>query len=55
MDEDVVFTADGQVGMPLKWGDVVEVRKSKSSTYLVKSPTKDYFEILRAKLRWGER
>lgn len=55
MDEDVVFTADGQVGMALKWGDEVEVRKSKNSTYLVKSPTKDYFEILRAKLRWGER
>lgn len=54
-DEDVVFTADGQVGMPLQGGDVVEVRKSRSSTLLVKSPTKDYFEVLRTKLRWGER
>ncbi len=54
-DEDVVFTADGQVGMPLIGGDVVEIRKSKSSTLLIKSPNKDYFEILRTKLRWGER
>jgi len=54
-DEDVVLTADGQVGMPLKGGDVVEVRKSPVSTLLVKSPTKDYFEVLRTKLRWGER
>jgi len=54
-DEDVVLTADGQVGMPLKGGDVVEVRKSTVSTQLIKSPTKDYFEVLRTKLHWGER
>lgn len=54
-DEDVVLTADGQVGMSLKGGDVVELRKSKSSTLLIKSPSKDYFEVLRTKLRWGER
>lgn len=53
-DEEVMFTADGQVGMPLKGGDVVEVRKSRNSTLLVKSPTKNYFEVLRTKLRWGE-
>jgi NAD+ kinase len=41
--------------MPLKGGDVVELRKSKSSTLLIKSPSKDYFEVLRTKLRWGER
>lgn len=54
-DEDVVFTADGQVGVPLRGGDVVELRKSRHSTLLVKSPTKDFFEVLRTKLRWGER
>jgi len=54
-DEDVVFTADGQEGMPLQGGDVVELRKSRQATLLVKSPTRDYFEILRTKLRWGER
>ncbi|MBE0597859.1 MAG: NAD(+)/NADH kinase [Desulfuromonadales bacterium] len=54
-DEDVVFTADGQVGMPLRGGDVVEIKKSNASTLLIKSPTKDYFQVLRTKLRWGER
>lgn len=54
-DEDVVFTADGQVGMPLQGGDVVELRKSRHSTLLIKSPSKDYFEVLRTKLLWGER
>jgi len=54
-DEDVVFTADGQVGMPLRGGDVVEVRKSRGETLLVKSPSKDYFAVLRTKLHWGTR
>jgi len=54
-DEDVAFTADGQVGMPLKGGDVVEIRKSRSSTLLIKSPSRDFFEVLRTKLHWGAR
>ncbi|MFO7982270.1 MAG: NAD(+)/NADH kinase [Desulfuromonadales bacterium] len=54
-DEDVVLTADGQVGMPLEHRDVVVVRKAKSRTYLIDSPSKDYFQVLRTKLRWGER
>jgi NAD+ kinase len=54
-DEDVVLTADGQVGMPLQGGDIMEVRKSKDITLLVKSPSKDYFEVLRTKLHWGAR
>lgn len=55
LDQDVVFTADGQEGMPLQCGDVVELRKSNHSTLLIKSPSKDYFQVLRTKLRWGER
>lgn len=54
-DEDVAFTADGQEGMPLEAGDIVELRKSNHSTLLIKSPSKDYFQVLRTKLRWGER
>ena len=54
-DEDVVFTADGQEGMSLQCGDVVELRKSNHCTLLIKSPSKDYFQVLRTKLRWGER
>ena len=54
-DQDVVFTADGQEGMHLQCGDVVELRKSNHCTLLIKSPSKDYFQVLRTKLRWGER
>nr|WP_321372303.1 NAD(+)/NADH kinase [uncultured Desulfuromusa sp.] len=54
-DDVVFFTADGQVGRKLFPGDRVEVRRSESRTRLVSSPSKDYFEILRTKLSWGER
>lgn len=54
-DQRVHLTADGQVGMQLQVGDVVELKKSAIHTLLIKSPSKDYFEVLRAKLRWGER
>ena len=53
-DADVAFTADGQVGMPLHGGDIVEIRKAKTGTLLVESPSKEYFEVLREKLLWGE-
>jgi len=54
-DDVVFFTADGQVGHKLLPGDRVEVRRSESRTRLVSSPSKDYFEILRTKLSWGQR
>jgi NAD+ kinase len=54
-DEDVVLTADGQVGTSLHGGDIVEIMQASSRTRLILSPEKDYFEVLRTKLRWGER
>jgi NAD+ kinase len=54
-DEDVVLTVDGQEGMKLANDDVVEVRPSKNRVLLVRSPTHSFFELLRTKLRWGER
>lgn len=54
-DERVFFTADGQVGMALQAQDVVEIRKAEMCTRLIKSASKEYFEVLRTKLRWGER
>ncbi len=54
-DDVVYFTGDGQIGANLEAGDRVEVRQSAARTHLVKSPTRDYFEILRTKLSWGER
>jgi NAD+ kinase len=54
-DEKVYLTLDGQVGFELQEGDSVEVRKALKTTALVMSRTRDYFEVLRTKLKWGER
>lgn len=52
---DVFLTLDGQVGFSLKFGDVVEVKKSQGKIKLISSSKRDYFKILRTKLKWGER
>jgi len=54
-DEAVFLTLDGQVGVKLQSGDVVQIRRSEHTTRLVQSRSKDYFEVLRTKLKWGER
>lgn len=53
--EDVFLTLDGQVGMELKGGDVISVCRATHRTRLIMSRSKDYFEVLRTKLKWGER
>lgn len=55
MDEAVFLTLDGQVGVKLVCGDVIQIRKSDHVARLVQSRTKDYFSVLRTKLKWGER
>jgi NAD+ kinase len=52
-NEDVALTLDGQVGLPLKAEDRVVIRKSKTTFNLVQPMNRNYFEVLRDKLRWG--
>jgi NAD+ kinase len=52
---DIYLTLDGQVGVNLRMGDIIEVRKADTSVKLIKSPFRDYFTILKTKLMWGER
>jgi NAD+ kinase len=54
-NEEVILTLDGQVGFSLQFGDTVEIRKGGNAILLIESPYKSYFEVLRTKLRWGER
>lgn len=52
-DEKVYLTLDGQVGFELMEGDSVDVRSAPETTALVMSRSRDYFEVLRTKLKWG--
>jgi NAD+ kinase len=51
--EDVALTLDGQIGFPLAPNDVVEIKRSRFKMRLIKHPVKNYYDILRAKLKWG--
>ncbi len=53
--ESVYLTVDGQVGIALRSDDTVRIKKAASHVELIQSPHKSYFEILRQKLKWGER
>lgn len=52
-NEDVSLTLDGQVGFPLQAQDRVRIRKSSATFKLVQPMNRNYFEVLRDKLRWG--
>jgi NAD+ kinase len=54
-DQDVMLTLDGQVGLALRQHDSVEIRQTASRIRLVRLPHTDFFSVLRAKLKWGER
>jgi NAD+ kinase len=53
--DDVFVTYDGQAGYALRQGDTVRVRRADQTLRLVKAPHRTYFEVLREKLKWGER
>jgi len=54
-DNLVFLTLDGQVGVELSRGDHIRVRKAAQKLYLVRPAKKTYYQILRSKLKWGER
>lgn len=53
-NEDVMATMDGQLGFSLEHGDIVEIRTSSKRIKLIQPMGKDYFQLLRTKLKWGE-
>ena len=51
--EEVALTLDGQVGFPLQVNDRIVISKSNTSFNLVQPPNRNYFDVLRDKLKWG--
>ncbi|MCA1818355.1 MAG: NAD(+)/NADH kinase [Acidobacteria bacterium] len=51
--EEVALTLDGQVGVRLEANDRVKIVKSRTTFNLVQPPARNYFEVLRGKLKWG--
>ena len=52
-NEGVVLSLDGQTGYPMKAGDRVVIRKSDITFNLVQPANRNYFDVLRDKLKWG--
>ena len=54
-NDDVFITMDGQVGAAMAAGDSIVVKKSPRSISLIQTPFRTYFDILKEKLKWGQR
>jgi NAD+ kinase len=54
-DGNVYLTIDGQVGTPIQEADVVVCRSSHYALHLIRPPRMMFFDVLRQKLKWGER
>ena len=52
-NEGVILSLDGQIGYPMRAGDSVKIRKSKTTFNLVQPANRNYFDVLRDKLKWG--
>lgn len=53
--QNTYLTLDGQVGVPLYLGDEVVLEGLESYVNIIKSPFRDYFNILKTKLMWSGR
>ena len=52
---DAFASFDGQLSVALEDGDTVVVERSSHPLRLVRAESRDYFAVLREKLKWGER
>jgi len=53
--EEVMVTADGQVGHPLNGRDLLHVRRGANPVRVVKVGEADFYQRLKDKLHWGTR
>ena len=54
-NDEVYVTFDGQFGHPLEPDDIIDIRRAERSLKLVRATKRPYFQLLREKLKWGER
>ncbi|MBF0454686.1 MAG: NAD(+)/NADH kinase [Magnetococcales bacterium] len=52
--QDQRLTLDGQTGFPLLNGDRILIRQSEHRLRVLHAPERNYYSVLRQKLRWGE-
>jgi len=53
--EEVYLTLDGQRGDLLVKNDIVDIRKAPFELQLISSPKRNYFDLLKEKLGWGQK
>jgi NAD+ kinase len=54
-DESVFLTIDGQVGVPIRQDDTLVCHSTQYTLHLIRPPRQMFFDVLRQKLKWGER
>ena len=53
--EELFVTFDGQAGFQLQRGDEIRICRAERTLRLIRPSTRSYFDVLREKLKWGER
>jgi NAD+ kinase len=54
-DNGVFLTIDGQVGAPIRQDDTLVCHSTQYTLHLIRPPRQMFFDVLRQKLKWGER
>lgn len=54
-EDEVLVSFDGQAGFQIKGGDEICIRRADTTLRLIRPTTRSYFEVLREKLKWGQR
>lgn len=50
---DILLTFDGQAGLEIDENDTITVRRDAHPIHMITIPGQDYFDVLKAKLRWS--
>ena len=53
-DRELHLILDGQVNLTMNEQDSLEIKMSEKALYLVKPEERDYYQVLREKLKWGD-